>query len=402
MSSARGGRGAVRPRLLVGGVVIVLLLAGFGAAARLRALATPPDWPPTSDLAEYTAVLHVHSRYSHDGRGTIEEIAGAAARAGARVVFLTDHNTLAALTDGKEGWHGPTLVLVGAEITTGAGYLLLLNPSPDAPVKARGLALEDLLERYRATDAIVLLAHPDHPRLGWREEMPALDGIEVVDVFDQVVAAPIQRQIMGLLAYPANPVMAILSAVHWPRRSLARWDRMARERPAIGVLGLDAHGGIELTEETGVRFPSHETAFRLGQLHFVSHEPLGRDAADRRRVYRAMRAGQFYNAFDGLAPAVGFRFTARHAGGEALMGEAVRLAEGLSLEVRVPPVGETAVRLLRDGEVLQAGTPEEVARVPVSAPGVYRVEVDLYANLFPIATARAMPWIFSNAISVHP
>lgn len=382
--------------------LVVLLAAGYAAVAALGPRPAPSGWPPASDLAEYTGVLHVHSRYSHDGRGSIEEIAAAGARAGARVVFLTDHNTLAPLADGKEGWYGPTLVLVGAEITTGAGYLLLLDPRPDAPVQARGFPLEELVRHYSSMGAIVLLAHPEHPRLGWREELPPLDGMEIVDVFDQVVAAPLPRQIMGLLAYPANPVMAILSVVHWPRRVLERWDRMTRERPAIGVLALDAHGGIELTEETGVRFPSHETAFRLGQLHFVTPEPLGVDAADRLRVYRAMRAGQFYNAFDGLAPATGFRFEMRRGGVRTLMGETVALVDGLSMEVRVPPVGETLVRLLRDGQVVHEEAAAGPIRVPVAAPGVYRVEVDLRANLFPIATARLMPWIFSNPIYVSP
>jgi hypothetical protein len=384
------------------GIVVAVLVAGYAAAARLVPLAAPPGWPPVSDLAEYAAVLHVHSRYSHDGRGTIEEIAAAAGRVGARVVFLTDHNTLAPLVEGKEAWYGSTLVLVGAEITTGAGYLLLLQPRPDVPVQARGFAMVDLLARYREAGAIVLLAHPEHPRLGWRDYLPPVDGIEVVDVFDQVMAAPLQRQLMGLLAYPANPVMAVLSVVHWPRRVLATWDRMARERPTIGVLALDAHGGIELTEETGVRFPSHETAFRLGQLHFVTREPLARDDGDRLRVYRAMRAGEFYNAFDGLAPAAGFRFEARREGTVALMGETLGAGDGWTLEVRVPPVGETRVRVLRDGEVVSEATGREPVRVPATAPGVYRAEVDLGVNLFPITTARRMPWIFSNAIYVRP
>lgn len=378
------------------------LVAGYAAAARLGPRPAPAGWPPVSDLAEYSAVLHVHSHYSHDGRGTVEEIAAAATRAGARVVFLTDHNTLSALTHGKEGWDGPTLVLVGAEVTTGAGYLLLLDPKPTSVVRPRGRPLDELLQGYREDGAIVLLAHPEHPRQGWREEVPPLDGIEVVDVFDQVVAAPLPRQFMGLLAYPANPVMAILSVVHWPRGVMARWDRMTRERPTIGVLGLDAHGGIELTEETGVRFPSHETAFRLGQLHFVTREPLERDEADRRRVYRALRAGQFYNAFDGLAPAAGFRFEARRGGVVSLMGETVPLGTGLALEVRVPPVGEALVRLFRDGEVIHEAVVEGPVRVPIGAPGAYRVEVDLQVDLFPIATARRMPWIFSNAIYVRP
>jgi len=255
-----------------------LLLGGYAGAARLGPLPAPPGWPPPSGLAEYAGALHVHSRYSHDGRGTVEEIAAAAARTGVRVVFLTDHNTLAPLADGKEGWHGPTLVLVGSEITTNAGYLLLLDPKPTSPVGPRGVDFAEVLERYRQDGSIVLLAHPDHPRLGWRQSvLPAVDGIEVVDVFDQVIAAPLGRQVMGLLAYPANPVMATLSVVQWPRWVLAAWDGMARARPTIGVLALDAHGGIELTEEAGVSFPSHETAFRLGQLHFVTREAFGRE-----------------------------------------------------------------------------------------------------------------------------
>lgn len=401
--SHAGGARARRRRLVAVAVVLTLLLGGYAGAARLGPLPAPPGWPPPSGLAEYAGVLHVHSRYSHDGRGTVEEIAAAAARTGVRVVFLTDHNTLAPLADGKEGWHGPTLVLVGSEITTNAGYLLLLDPKPTAPVAPRGADFAEVLERYRQDGSIVLLAHPDHPRLGWRQSvLPAVDGIEVVDVFDQVIAAPLGRQVMGLLAYPANPVMAVLSVVQWPRRVLAAWDGMARARPTIGVLALDAHGGIELTEESGVSFPSHETAFRLGQLHFVTREALGRDEADRSRVYRALRAGQFYNAFDGLAPAAGFRFEARRPGDPtvALMGETVRAGEGWVLEVRVPPVGETRVRVVRDGAVVREASGGGPVRVPADAAGVYRVEVELGVNLFPITTARRLPWIFSNPIYV--
>jgi len=397
--SAASRRGASRRgRLIGGGLALALVFGAYGAAARLGPLPVPAGWPPPSSHAEYAAVLHVHSRYSHDGRGEIEDIAAAAARLGIRVVLLTDHNTLTSLREGKESWYGPTLVLIGAEITTNAGYLLLLDPKLDAPVEERGRPWAEVLEAYRQDESIVILAHPDHPRLGWDEGTPPVDGIEVFDVFDQVVAAPWPRQFMGLLAYPANPEMAILSVVHWSRRVLERWDRMARERRTFGVLGLDAHGGIQLTEESGVRFPSHETAFRLGQLHFVTDDPLARDEGDRIRVYRAMRAGRFYNAFDGLAPATGFRFEARRGGTVAMMGDTLRVGEGWTLEVRVPPVGETVVRVLRDGVVVHEGPGRDVVRVPVAAPGIYRAEVDLRVSLFPIATARGMPWIFSNAI----
>jgi hypothetical protein len=391
-----------RRRRWAGLVVLAALGLGLGyrAIAALGPLPSPAGWPPASDLAEYTAVLHVHSAYSHDGRGSIEEIAEAARRTGVRVVFLTDHNTFAPLADGKEHWYGDTLVLVGAEITTGSGYLLVLNPRPDLPARARGYALDDLIRRYRDAGAVVVLAHPEHPRLGWRDVVPEVDGIEVIDVFDQIVAAPWWRQAFGLVAYPANPVMAILSSVHWPRSVLRRWDDMARRRPTFGVLALDAHGGIALTEEANLAFPSHATAFRLGRLHFVTDEPLERDAADRIRVYRALRRGRFYNAFDGFAPADGFRFDVRRGPARALMGDVLPFEEGQVATIRVPPVGRAVARLLRDGEVIHEGAVEGALAVRIPGPGVYRVEVDLHVDLFPVARPGFRPWIFSNPVYV--
>src|SRR4051812_26712624 len=68
---------------------------------------------PLHDLA---CVVHVHSTHS-DGTGTVPEIAAAAARNAVDVVLLTDHDTLAAVRAGEEGWHGNVLVLVGEEVT---------------------------------------------------------------------------------------------------------------------------------------------------------------------------------------------------------------------------------------------------------------------------------------------
>ncbi|HEY7139200.1 MAG TPA: PHP domain-containing protein [Methylomirabilota bacterium] len=393
-----------RHRRLWGLLAVLLVLglgAGYHAVASLGPRAARAGWPPASDLSEYTAVLHVHSSYSHDGQGSVEEVAAAAARVGVRVVFLTDHNTLAPLVEGKEGWHGEVLVLVGAEITTGSGYLLALDPRPDLPTRARGFMLDDLVGRYREAGAIVLLAHPDHPRLGWRDAVPEIDGIEVVDVYDQLMAASLGRKAVGLAAYPANPVMAILSWVHWPRSVLAHWDRMSQERPTLGVLALDAHGGIALTEETDIAFPSHETAFQVGRLHFVTSEPLRHDAGDRLRVYGALRAGSFYNAFDGFASADGFRFEVRLGDARALMGETLPFRPGQTALIRVPPVGDALVRLLRDGAVLHEGPGSTLLRVPLPGPGVYRVEVDLRVDLFPLGGTAYRPWIFSNPVYVR-
>src|SRR5919198_3532030 len=67
-------------------------------------------------MHDLACVVHLHSVYS-DGTGTVPEIMRAAARAGADVVLLTDHDSLEAKRRGEEGWHGSVLVCVGLEVS---------------------------------------------------------------------------------------------------------------------------------------------------------------------------------------------------------------------------------------------------------------------------------------------
>ena len=66
-------------------------------------------------MHEYTGAIHMHSVYS-DGSGKVEDIVSDANEVGLDYIMLTDHNTLRALKEGYEGWHGNTLLLVGCEI----------------------------------------------------------------------------------------------------------------------------------------------------------------------------------------------------------------------------------------------------------------------------------------------
>ncbi len=66
-------------------------------------------------MVEYVGAIHIHSNYS-DGSGTVDEIIKTAQEVDLDYIVLTDHNTLRAKNEGKEGWHGNTFLLVGAEI----------------------------------------------------------------------------------------------------------------------------------------------------------------------------------------------------------------------------------------------------------------------------------------------
>ena len=72
-----------------------------------------------------------------------------------------------------------------------------------------------LLDRQAAVEAPTVEAYRS---LGWDARL------EVIDVYDQLMGAPLRRKVIGMAAYPANPVMAILSWIHWPREVLARWE----------------------------------------------------------------------------------------------------------------------------------------------------------------------------------
>jgi len=109
----------------------------------------------------------------------------------------------------------------------------------------------------------------------------------------------------------------------------------------------------------------------------------------------ALRAGRSFAAFNLLADAGGFRFTA-HAGDGgavvAVLGDEVPMQAGLTLVAQSPVPG--LLELLRDGVPIQRQEGREL-RHQVDRPGVYRVEVSLKV------VDRWRPWIFANPIYVR-
>ena len=83
------------------------------------------------------------------------------------------------------------------------------------------------------------------------------------------------------------------------------------------------------------------------------------------------------------------------------MGDVLPFRHGHAAVVQVPPAGDSLVRLLRDGAVIHEGPGGPLLSVPLPGPGVYRVEVDLRVDLFPIGGVAYRPWIFSNAVHLR-
>ncbi|MDD5712443.1 MAG: PHP domain-containing protein, partial [Smithellaceae bacterium] len=61
-------------------------------------------------LHDYSGIIHLHSKYSFDGRVPVPRIVAAAQANLLDFIMLTDHSDLRARTDGYEGWHDRCLL----------------------------------------------------------------------------------------------------------------------------------------------------------------------------------------------------------------------------------------------------------------------------------------------------
>lgn len=320
-------------------------------------------------------MAHVHSTHS-DGTGTVPQIAKAAARAGADVVLLTDHDTLA----GEGGWYDDVLVIVGEEITpVDRDHYLAFGI--DKPVSRR-LPPEQACAAVRDAGGFGFAAHPWSPgsELFKRGGYPytaldcdALHGVELWSIVGDTAAQFHSR--FDLVRFLARPNRFVKRP---PEVNMRAWDRLCSARRTVALGGLDAHQiGIRVGRWVPLRLMGYHRTFRILRTHVVA-EPTPE------AVLEALREGRCYLARDALADATGFTF-----GSDAAPMGAETTARTLTLHARTPRPAR--IRLLRDGEEIAAADGSEL-RHEAFAPGVYRVEAWLGEYL----------WVVSNPVYARP
>jgi len=329
---------------------------------------------------DLSCVVHVHSTHS-DGTGTVPDIVRAAARTGADVVLLTDHDTLAARRAGEEGWHGNVLVLVGEEVTPpNRDHFLAFGLEREA--NARQPAA-NICASVAEAGGFGFAAHPfssGSRRFSRMAGMPwtdidcgALAGLEVWSfVTDTAEAIGSIPEILGFIAAPGRTLR------HPPARNLAEWDRLCRERRVVGIAGIDAHQiGIRVRDRVPLRLMSYARSFRHLRTHVLCEQPpCGELEHDRDQVFGALREGRCYMAVDSFGAPRGFSFT--HMGQELPF-------DNQTLRASTPR--PATLRLIRNGEPIDEREGSELEH-EADAPGVYRIEAHLHDRT----------WILSNPV----
>ena len=354
-----------------------------------------------SEFVDYQGVIHVHSSLGGHSTGNFAELIAAAKANQLDFVIMTEHpqqdfNTAAMTLDGP---FGGVLFVKGNEVVTSNGDRLLLIAGADTAGVPGSQTTEAVVAIQHAPGRLSIAAYPSESR-SWQTS--AVDGVEVYNLFTNTREA--NKLVLffdGLWSYGTYPELMFANFFSRPSENLSRWDEAisAGKRRLIATAGNDAHSNIGLSvndasgkQWLGIKLDPYERSFRVVRTHVLIKKD---QALSRESLLEAIALGHCYVSFDIFGEAKGFSFTA--AGAEQkILGDEIDFANGLSLKASAPL--NSRFMLLRDGSVSdqKSGTS---ADFPISAPGVYRVEV--YLDSLP-APIKGQPWIISNPIYVRP
>ena len=329
---------------------------------------------------DYAGVMHVHTTYSHDAHGTLEDVVRAANAQRLDFVVLTEHNTLQPLRDGKAGWHGNTLVLVGMELSTRGGHYLALNVSEEFDYQK--MTAQQVINEVKRQGGLGFIAHPFFKKRPWTDwTVSGMTGIEAYNVAHDALDENKLR--LAVWTLTATPTAFYMSLVDRPYDPLRVWDSLIEHQGrVVGIGSTDAHE----FHAVGMTFAPYSIMFQLIRTHVLVPDPV----LTPQGVYDALRQGHAYLSVELMAPASGFHFSAARGGAVvAIMGDEIPDEPGLTLVAELPAPAQMA--LMQDGRQIDSmvGLRWEI---PVSGPGVYRLEVSRHNK----------PWIYSNPIYIRP
>ena len=371
--------------LLIAESCVLIALSGCATltvpqqAGRLAASFHQPS--TTTGYDDYVGVIHVHTGdYSHDAHGTFKRVVRVANAQHLDYVIMTEHNNLQALRDGLEGWHGAVLILIGMEISAPDGHYLAFNIAEE--FDRHSLTTQEVIDEVNRQGGFGFIAHPYFKKGRWTNwSVTGFTGIEAYNVSHDALDENRLRLVLWTLTAPADPFY--FSILDRPYDPLAKWDVLNRSHDrVVGIGSTDAHEFHLL----GFKFAPYEALFQLSRTHLLI--PTGEELTDQ-AIYDALRSGHVYFSIEWLAEAKGFQFTVEQGTRLlGIMGDEIVWEPDLHLNISLPTAAQLA--LYRDGQQI-AETTAQSWRVPVTHPGVYRVE----------ATRHEKPWIFSNPIYIR-
>ena len=347
-------------------------------------------------MFEYIGSAHIHTIYS-DGSGTVDEIAGHANDAGLDFIMISDHNTLRALQEGKEGWYDKTLVLVGCEINDKENKNHYLAFNIDQAYSTRIPAAE-YVSKVKEDGGIGFIAHPHEKRSSMKEHPPYpwlawdiedFDGMEIWNHMSEWMEGLTEENKYNYFMHPLKSINAPANV------TLAKWDELNLKRKVVGIGGIDAHAHkVNLLGFFEVEVFPYKVLFRSIRTHVLTEHKLEKSDGNedltkcKNVIYNALAQGRCFVSNYYHGDATGFRFYAEDHAKIYQMGDTVEGQKNIKLRVMLPNIN-SEIRLIHNGKCIDKLENID-AEFNVNSPGVYRVEVYV----------EGKAWIFSNHIRI--
>ena len=255
---------------------LILILAACEAPEPGR---LPSEARPGKPLREFRGIIHCHSLFSHDSRGTYEEILAAAKAAKIDFICMTDHppkdDKGRPLREGWTGIHDGVLFIQGAEYSDQILALGIREP-------ITGKDRRETIKAIHEQGGVAIACHPE--LIDDWDAYAEADGMEIYNVH-----ATLQRKAkdkVWMLRIPKvmkeNPEGSFQELQELDPAILKKWDEINQNRPFAGIAGNDAHQNVSFF---GYQLDPYPRAFRFVTTH-VRAEDLTQEA-----ILAAIRKG---------------------------------------------------------------------------------------------------------------
>lgn len=362
--------------------------------------------PPTAGprpLRDYRGIIHCHSLYSHDSKGTYEEILAAAKAAKVDFICMTDHPPKGdhglSLREGWTGIHDGVLFIQGAEYSD---QILALGIHDPISGKDRRQTIQAIHEQ----GGVAIACHPEEID-DW-DAFEGADGMEIYNVHATLKRKAKEKAFLLQVAkmLKEDPEHSFQLLQELDPEILRKWDEITLRRRFTGIAGNDAHQNVSFF---GFQLDPYPRAFRFVTTH-VYAEDLTQTA-----VLEALKSGRCSIVFELLGSPDHYSFGAGEgcpAKEEALRN---RIVSGAAMDVAAPG-DRIGISLARDlpsmMELVHVGEPAASPSLEASPKsrgvenvfaiscfevpaGTYRVMVHRQAG------ERVLPWIVSNPVYVR-
>jgi hypothetical protein len=381
---------------------------------------------PISGLKTFRGVLHLHSYWSHDSKGTIQELVSAAKLRNIDFILLTDHphGNQDTFPRGYKGMYDGVLVEPGSEKQGFDAWPL------DTTIVDWKVDKDTVAKNLVQNGGIVFYAHTEEPH-NWAN--PWYQGMEIYNFHTVVKGKKSTLPILTdfIINGPKYRAWAYNSIFERQTAILARWDSLNRQRKIVGFSAVDEHENINFrarylkdgrVQWMGINTKPMDTVKVSFWNRWMFQEPdpsgwifrwmivntyetsfnnsvnyLYADTLTVPNIANHLLQGHHFTAFQFLADATGFCYYGEGVDGKlaGMMGDSIKMAD-LSKLVAVSPY-PGRFTLVKDGKTVNVSADEKYQYSFDNSlqKGAYRLEVEIKPG------DKRLPWIYTNPIYVY-